>query len=33
MKTLDTTVLQKALNQIEDYIPQGELININVSIA
>ena len=33
MKTLDITVLQKALKQIEDYIPQGELININVSKA
>ena len=31
MKTDNITVLQNALNQIGDYIPQSEVINTNVS--
>ena len=33
MKKLDITVLQNALNQIEGYIPQREILNTNVSKA
>ncbi|WP_179315956.1 DUF1569 domain-containing protein [Winogradskyella undariae] len=33
MKTLNISILQDALNQIESYIPQGERIDINVSRA
>ncbi len=31
MKTLDITVLQNALNDIEGYLPNSEVINSNVS--
>ena len=31
METLNITVLQNELNQIEDYIPQSETLNTNVS--
>ncbi|EPR73251.1 hypothetical protein ADIWIN_1682 [Winogradskyella psychrotolerans RS-3] len=33
MKKLDITVLHNALNQIEGYIPQREILNTNVSKA
>ena len=33
MKTLDITVLQNALKDIEDYLPNSEVVNTNISKA